>query len=490
MPPVFLCPVSTVVYCDTNHVSVGVFRWHRTRWACEQLLTERVAPDGIGSEDQLAEILRRLRDQAGKTKEAVLVLPSAALLCRQISLPEKTRGRWRRALAAEIGRLLPGFDDVLIWSAVRQDRETKRYSVTLAQQLRVESCCAAIEKAGWRLASVIPAPAAVRMLVQPRVRDDEMCVAVVVEESAACCIVVGRRWHAPRTFRFIQSEKNPVAGLVREVTRTLLQLRRDVSDLNLTRVLLSAPAEHWGETVEALTQSLGLPVQALDSSDHGDYASGDEVNGPDGTLLLGGIVAAQGKDLTQIELWPEARRRRRDARARRPWLASAAVLALAGLLLPTGRYLAEATREEAERVRIERELSPQRERVAETRRQILALSGARSELGQWHALAERRTAWVRFLDDLDARFDRVEGAGLDAIEVLLEGAKDSLKVRLSGEVYLLSGGTGAAERFHELVAELEDSPFVASVQTRRIEMSEGGRVRFDLALVNDRLNPL
>lgn len=212
--------------------------------------------------------------------------------------------------------------------------------------------------------------------------------------------------------------------------------------------------------------------------------------------LIGGAAAALRPERECPDLLPAKIRARNLVRRRRPWLAAAAVVALAVPWFPLQKWRGESaglrTQVATADARIA-ELSGrlEQERKLAHRRDLLV-----QEVQRLDELQRRRGSWLRFLRDLHDRLESAEDAWLDHLRFGLEGRGTEARplVELGGRLLLRAEGSPAGavprERSAALLGELASLPGVSAVREVRFDDGPPGLLRFELVLVLDRRLPL
>jgi len=499
MPPVFYCPVLTVVACDAGRIEVAVFARRRgkldVRFSARELHSEKPMDWAGAVEKALSAWRPSLPRRAG----VVLVLPASVTLAKSLHIP-RARGRKRAAmLRNEAEQLLPLPLADLEWDTALLGGKTTEHHVLVAARTQVvEPLARAVTRAGFFLQASMPASlavlAAARMM---RDSDPDGVLGVSLDEGGASLA-----WQAGARAAIRGVSMSGLLGtdarstarqrLAVEIKRTRLAWQRQggvpvrgtlfVEDSNLRDTL----QEYFG-------RDGGLKVECF-PVDRCAEAGADRLPRERATVLLGAAANQLLPRGFPIDLTPRSLRRARAFAQSRRWLAAAALLGIITCVIPAARlYLLGIQVEEEIRQR-EVALAPVRASGIRRQRDLGRLEQMQAELAQWRSLERQRTVWLELFADLEARVGRADGIWLESVEVAEEASgKPRLKLRgrIGVEADRDDSVSAALLKLETLRAELRQSSFVAAVE--HLHLARAGpeqSMRFDCLIAPAPGHPL
>lgn len=543
-------PRSFVVDCGASHVACGRFaagphgalqldafltRPHPADPAADARWTERVA-------DTVAEARA-----GGMGTRCTLILPGHLALTKLVKTAAVARAKRLRIVQFEATQNIPYPLDEVVWSHVETADDGLELELLLAAAKRdvVEDLCARVEAAGVSVERVWPASFALwRAVVHGRGADDAPALVVDVgARSTHVLLVHGERRAVWRTFTlggngltqaiaeelrldFAQAEtlklqvlggrsggampdasraavERAAAGFAArvqaEVSRSLANFARQGAPAP-AKIFLTGGGAAFAAASEAVAAGTGWLVEryAVWSNATLDVAvPKDAKTFGAATQLVGGAGRVSGGEASFNLLPPPLVARAQERRRGRQWLAAAA-LGVVALLGPVWHFDRRARAAETEARQLAARLHPVRQTRARNEATLAKLEETRKEIAALRSLYDTRTNWGQFFGDLQERLVKVEDVWLErlqfvrATEAVRAGeAPPPMKLTLSGRLLdrqnpVSKVSRESFEHVRELLVDLGQSPFVATVENERFDSAQPGILRFDCTLV---INP-
>lgn len=508
----------------------------------ETFASERLGAESADQEPWLAECERALAAivaQLGVRGPARCALPGHLAMTKHVKTPAVAPSRRERVAHFEAEQTLPLPLTDVAWGYEADEHAADELHLTLgaARIDATERLCAVAEKAGLSLVRAIPASVALQRAFH-RQRPDFTGNAVWVNIGARSTHVLwfaGGR-HVARTFAFggnlltraLAKELKIEVAAAEELKRGVSAGRSELSPNDTTSAIFAHAAEDYARnaqkeivrSLESLRRqwdcatpetiflggggSLGGKLPALLEEklrvrvEPFDPLGGIELS--EIAVALGakepGVFSAELPGLVAfveeaggLNLIPPARKAAREFQRRKPvWLAAAALAAIT-LLPPIWHYRVAAAAAENEAAKLESRLIPLRAARAEMNGKIAEVAELRQRIERLQGIAAGRVNWIAFFADLQARIETVGDAWLEQIVIRRdapagESGDAGLRLGISGclvdvEHPLASGSAKAFARAKRWLAELAQSPFVASISDERFDRSRPGRLRFE-----------
>ena len=529
---------TVIIDCGASRTALGVFSRQGRRLRFDHYAV-KLLPVHAGGEDHWLEntraALATLRDGLKLGGPVVLVLPAHLALTKLIRTPRADPAKRAKVIRFEAEQSIPyALADVVWDSVVAVEHDIDLEVLLAAAKLEaVEPLCAAVQAAGFEPRLILPSPLATLAafrLVHGTPKEPAL-VLNLGARSTTLLHVEGPQFVArtlalggqgitqqlaenqdcdPEEAEAIKlSERSGgltadvmeslAIRLAQEITRSVLHFRRQSGMANPARIHVTGGGARLAGLGETLAAKLKVPVDRLDvlgAIEIGPAAARHDAAEHALTLAdLAGAAATQLRPgLPQLNLLPPRLRRHESQRRRQPWLASAAVLAVAALLPPLFHYHAVAAEARHKTATIERGLAPLREREARNRANLQTLEGLKQEIARLQGIHDRRAGWLNLLADLQDRMVRVEDVWLERMSVV-SAPGTPLKLAVSGRMLdktnpLSKVSPETFSRVKALLASFVDSPFVASVEAERFDNEQPGILKFDFVLVVDPARPL
>lgn len=445
----------------------------------------------VGEGETWLGVLRGLfgqpRWRPGRADRLVVSPPLETTLLKSARVPPLAAGPRAAVLGFEVRQALPFPPETLCWGAVKTGTagEDDEFLVAALRRETAESLGALL--LATRAADARIVPAALALAVAGNVAG----VRIVAEREATLLLF---RCGARLAARVVThpadgGDAGGAERLTAELARTLAANRRQFEVETLGRVQVAGAAETVAALAPALAVKLGVPVEAPESDATGDLAT---------VRALAGFTGDTGRervDLTPADLRDSHAMRRRQY----AWLAAAALLVLAVAPWPWLLRREWQALHAAERA-VAREIAPLRAAEARQRAHGAALAGARAELAALQRVEFARSRWTELLAALDAAFAGTEGAWIERLEWLPEGAAPvrtvftaepnavasaaTIRVRLGGLVAKPTGNSVAPlADARGLLRRVANCTPVAAVERERFDDSRPEGVGFEADLV-------
>ena len=528
-----------VLDCGASRVAIGAFskaasgRLKLEDYASEHFFIEPGRDESWLDETRTALTALRTRWKTGGP--VLLTLPGHLTLTKHIKTPRVEPAQRAKIIQFEAQQNIPYALNEVVWDSVVVGDTGIDMDVLLAAAKMdvVESLCAAVELAGFTPRRLLPTPlaslAAFRLVrigqaesaiilnlgarsttllyaeptrfqmrtlslggntVSQQIGEDQDCYI----QDAEALKLGGRNASATE-----HAMENIAARLAQEVTRSVLHFRRQSGAENPAHIFLTGGTARLPGLSDALAAKLNVPVDRLEA------LSMVEITGRAGktdvtehALTLTDLIGAAATELLPnqpvLDLLPPRLRSREGLRRRHPWLAAAAVLALAALAPVIWHYQVLTDEARKKTATIEAELAPLRQRDARNRANLQKLEEVRQTVVRLQSVYERRAGWLGFLADLQNRLVRVEDVWLETMQVSASSSEAApatetpLRIAVSGRLLdktnpLAKVSPDSYERVKALLANLVDSPYVATVENERFDNRQPGILRFDFVLV-------
>lgn len=532
--PVLECGASHAAFARFNPAPSG-----RLRLAHYAVETFPVEPGReAGWLEQMRVALQSLRARVPGSGPVALVLPAHATLVKTIRAPRVAPARQQEVLRFEAGQAMPFGVAEALWDCAPAGGDEREIEALLcaAKRETVEALCAAAESAGFRPACALPAPLATLAACRREEADTAAPVLVAslgarsttllllepgrcqarvlslggnavtqqIAEGSGCDFDQAERLKladCPRHLRQFAAESFALR-LAQEISRSALYFRRQTgAAAGPARILLTGGAAGLPGLPELLGARLNLPVERLDLSrslELGPEAASAWPAAPDFPVAeLLGAAALQSRPT--VDLLPPPRQARERFRRRLPWLAVAALLALAALLPLIEHYRKVSFAARLKTAAIERELAPRRARAARQHETLQQIAQLRGQIAQLQGIHDHRFGWLAMFADLEQRLGGVEDVWLDRLGVAPEPVGEPvarpsstpsgpLRLAVSGRMLdrsnpLEKTGTAAQARIRRLLDDLAGSPYFAAVESARFDDDRPGVLRFGFVLV-------
>lgn len=526
MRPVVFFPRVTIVDCGASRTTLAVFSGRRAgglrleHYASESHVIE-AGQEGRWLEKTAAAV-QSLRARINAAGPVTLVLPPHLTLMKMFSTPRVKTAQRDKIINFESQQSIPYPLGEVVWDRLIAGESAYAFNVLLCAAKRdvVDPLCAAMTAAGLTPSVLLPSALALAGGLR-RIQANFPAPTLLVNLGARSTTLLlldkdgfqarSLSWGGNNFAQLLAEEKTtatvdagePTVGqavrlfanrLAQEIARTRIHFQQQGTAGDPGQLWLAGGVSRLPGLAELLASQVALPVSVIDpmqafevGSAASDFKPAED--GPAFLDLLGAAAARFEAKPAGFNLLPSPLRHQAGRRRLRPWLAAAAGLAVAWFVpsLLHQRQLLADVREQ--NLVLEREMGPLRAsaaRASEIRQQWAA---AQRQQEAWLKVTASRTAWIRFLDELQSKFARVEGGWIERLQPMpvssangAEPAGQPLKMAFSG-LLPNPGGDEALLRIRGLLEEIATIPWVASVGNERFEPASGGLLRFDFVVV-------
>ena len=305
-----------------------------------------------------------------------------------------------------------------------------------------------------------------------------------------------------------------------EISRTLAIYKNHGYDDDPVRCYITGGGSLLPNLQGGLGDRLGLPVGHFDPLKEVRVSTScsDEKLEMDKAFLAEAIGIAIGRflpDSTQINLLPRSILWQRKFKRQQPYYLFAGLVACAAIALPLVNTKIAAQRYEEEIRNLDSKVIPLRELNTRINNRIADIEKLRSVIGEASMIAESRSNWIQFLNDIQSRLDDVEDVWIDRIEVARPvtlasntsnrfnskrnnaSAAEPSKVRLHLEGRLLDVSNPLStvsqesnRRVSALLDSFAASEFVEGLENESFDNNVPGILKFNFTLVVDSARPL
>ncbi len=317
-----------------------------------------------------------------------------------------------------------------------------------------------------------------------------------------------------------ESQENFLKKLNIEISRTLAIYKNHGYEEEPTRCLITGGGALLPNLQNGLQDRLSIPVGKLDPLKEVRVSTTcpDKTLQSDKIFLSEGIGIAIGRflpDSTHINLLPRSILWQRRFKRQQPYYLFAGLVACAAIALPLVNTKIAAQRYEEEIRNLDTKLNPLRELNTRIVNRIEDIEKLRGVIGEANVIAETRTNWIQFLNDIQTRLDDVEDVWIDRIEVARPVAASTntsnrfnstrtssngtepSKVRLKLEGRLLDVSNPLStvsqesnRRVSALLDSFSASEFIETLENERFDNNVPGILKFNFTLVVDSAHPL
>jgi len=331
--------------------------------------------------------------------------------------------------------------------------------------------------------------------------------------------IVGNPLPTGEHVAFEEARDNFLKRLNIEVSRTLAIYKNHGYEEEPVRCLVTGGGSLLTGLEEGLRNRLGIPASRFDPLKEVRVSTDcpDKTLETDKVFLAEAIGIAIGRflpDSTQINLLPRSILWQRRFKRQQPYFLFAGLVACAAIALPLVNTKIAAQRYEEEIRNLDTKIMPLRELNTRINNRIDEIEKLRGLIGEANLIAESRSNWIHFLNDIQSRLNEVEDVWIDRIEVsrpTIEVARNSNrfnarnraessepeKVRLHLEGRLLDVSNPLStvsqesnRRVSALLDSLAASEFVETLENERFDNNVPGILKFNFTLVVDEARPL
>ena len=307
-----------------------------------------------------------------------------------------------------------------------------------------------------------------------------------------------------------------------EITRATVSVRRHTGGDAPAFVYLTGGGSQIGSLQPLLAEKLRMQVEWFDPFRRVTAANPAAAEAHMHQLcgLIGIAVGAMDEDRQSrpggIDLLPPQVRKATEVRRRQPLFLASAVLASAALAMPAIHYRSEATALKREVEAIDSLLARPRAIQARNRESLRLIDEAKTQADSIGALVGTRSNWINFLSDLQRRLANVGDVWIDQLQVIrtteqtpqadagmfgVPAASNAVPVKMPLRLFVAGRlvdrknpvskvSQESTDRVRALMASLDGSPFIASVDNERYDTTQPGILRFEFTMAIDPERPL
>ena len=339
-------------------------------------------------------------------------------------------------------------------------------------------------------------------------------------ENIKRAVVAGDPLPTGEHIAFKEAQDSFLNKLNVEISRTLAIYKNHGYDDDPVRCYITGGGTLLPNLQGGLEDRLGISVGHFDPLKEVRVSSScsHEKLEMDKAFLAESIGIAIGRflpDSTQINLLPRSILWQRKFKRQQPYYLFAGLVACAAIALPLVNTKIAAQRYEEEIRNLDSKVIPLRELNTRINNRIADIEKLRSVIGEASMLAESRSNWIQFLNDIQSRLDDVEDVWIDRIEVARPvtlasntsnrfnsernsaNPAESSKVRLHLEGRLLDVSNPLStvsqesnRRVSALLDSFAASEFVEGLENESFDNNVPGILRFNFTLVVDSARPL
>ena len=305
-----------------------------------------------------------------------------------------------------------------------------------------------------------------------------------------------------------------------EISRTLAIYKNQGYENEPARCLLTGGGSVLSGLENDLSDRLGVGVSRFDPLQEisvSDRCSSNSL-AVDKVFLAEAIGVGVGRflpDSTQINLLPRSIIWQRRFKRQQPYYLVAGLVACAAIALPMVNSKIAIQRYEQEIHNLDTRLIPLKNLNSEIIQRTEEIEKIKALIEESQAVADSRSNWIHFLNDIQGRMLEVEDVWLDRIEVLRPeaevvsssnrfsgtrnaGAGDvnhGVRLRLEGRLLdvanpLSTVSQESNRRVSALLSSFSDSRFVERLEDERFDNNVPGILKFNFTLVVDSSQPL
>ena len=339
-------------------------------------------------------------------------------------------------------------------------------------------------------------------------------------ENIKRAVVAGDPLPTGEHIAFKEAQDSFLNKLNVEISRTLAIYKNHGYDDDPVRCYITGGGTLLPNLLGGLEDRLGISVGHFDPLKEVRVSTScsHEKLEMDKAFLAEAIGIAIGRflpDSTQINLLPRSILWQRKFKRQQPYYLFAGLVACAAIALPLVNTKIAAQRYEEEIRNLDSKVIPLRELNTRINNRIADIEKLRSVIGEASMIAESRSNWIQFLNDIQSRLDDVEDVWIDRIEVARPvtlasntsnrfnsernraNAAESSKVRLHLEGRLLDVSNPLStvsqesnRRVSALLDSFAASEFVEGLENESFDNNVPGILKFNFTLVVDSARPL
>ena len=305
-----------------------------------------------------------------------------------------------------------------------------------------------------------------------------------------------------------------------EVSRTLAIYKNHGYENEPIRCLLTGGGSLLPDLESNLSGRLGVPVSRFDPLKEvrvSEDCSAESLL-QDKAFLAEAIGVGIGSflpDSSRINLLPRSILWQRGFKRQQPYYLVAGLVACAAIALPLVNSKIAIQRYEQEIQNLGTKLIPLKNLNNDIIRRSEEIEKIKALIGETHVVADARSNWIRFLNDIQERMAEVEDVWLDRIEVVRPqtevasssnrfsgtrnansaNAEPRVRLRLEGRLLdvanpLSTVSQESNRRVSALLSSFSDSSFVERLEDERFDNNVPGILKFNFTLVVDSGQPL
>ncbi len=541
----------TIVFnCGASHVSAATFTVKDGTLGLDDFHFEPLDYDYSVEEEWMPAMIAKLREMAqahGLKGKAVLLAPGYQLLTKSIKVPHVDASRRAQIIAYEAQQSIPYPLSEVVWDhqILSDDGVETDVLIIAVKALLINEFCNKVSHAGITPESVQAATVldynAFRH-VYPTHTEDTLLVNIGARSSNLIFISeqgffvrnialggnsltqnladnLGKSFREAEAIKvaFFSGETSfdqdhPSFSILtnnaqvfqkrmsQEITRSIVNYRRQRSAQAPTRVLLSGRGSLLTGLPEYLSQSLKVSVDYFDPTEGLTVSPSVDADLLSQNIyslseLVGEASRALLDDGVSINLLPAELASRIAFTRKKPLLlASAAVLALS-TIPPFMYYQSVSAAVEQKVAEVNVRIPPLQNLHDEIERNRRVARNVRRDIGNLEDLVNSRSNWINFLSDLQLRLQNVRDVWLEDLALDRESGD---RLNLSGRMLIqdydpndpAQSASAASRRVNSLLESFTESEFINSVTNLQFDTSNPRILRFQFTLIINPENPL
>lgn len=547
-----------IINCGASRVTAAQVNAESGSVKLEQLATHYLATDSLTDDnwiDAVSAALKELAQTNNLQGNATFILPGNQVLTKTIKIPHVEAEKRAQIIAFEAQQSIPYPLHEVVWdSQIVGDDGIEIEVLFIACKIdTIETFCAGVRAAGLTAESITAASILeynLLALSDPSASSDDLVINIGARTtnllfrnadgffvrnlslggqalSQSIADSLGKTIEQAEVIKLqFYNQENEVLEdstgakaltdsadafmrrVSQEVTRSIVNYRRQKSAPAPSRILLSGRGSQVRGLAEFLHNSQKVPVEQLDPLEHVTLEAGITEEHDSLRVLLPQIIGEACRPLVQdgagVNLLPEAVQAAMRFAKQKPLLIAAAVcLALAPW--PAWKvYNDRISACDARIAELRSVAAPYLENKAAITDNIEKAEGVKGSIERVEGLVQSKSNWIQFFAEMQESMTRAEDVWLDDLKVIREASEGapSYEVALKGQMLVRETANGSqrldrdvlTRRIRSLISSLKTSAFIVDSKPPRIRWSmlnDGLNVLpFEIKLVVDPTKPL